>query len=172
METPEHTSPIRDRAFLLILGISLVVRLLWAAVIPASNDEAYYCLYTANPALSYFDHPSMVALTGALFSVFTEGTPLYAMRLGSILLFTVTLGVLFTLTTRLFSRRAALWTAGIAAATPLFAVGAGTLILPDAPLAFFWSLSLLMLHRIFVDQRPAGALAVEMVAAGDRLKHH
>ena len=49
-----------------LIGISTILRLIWAGSVGAVFDEPYYFQYIQHPALSYFDHPPMVALVGAL----------------------------------------------------------------------------------------------------------
>src|SRR5437764_15296360 len=51
------------RALWVLIVISTALRLLWAAVLEAGNDEAYHYLYAVHPDLSYFDHPPMLMLT-------------------------------------------------------------------------------------------------------------
>src|ERR1700677_4631702 len=48
------------RALALVIGISLVLRIFWAALIMPTMDEGYHYLYTVHPDWSYFDHPPMV----------------------------------------------------------------------------------------------------------------
>jgi hypothetical protein len=54
--------PTRSES-LIVWGIALLVllRFIWAATIDLSPQEAYYWNYATHPALSYLDHPPMVA---------------------------------------------------------------------------------------------------------------
>ena len=50
------------RAALLVLIVaSALIRLIPAFDLGLGNDEAYHFLYAAHPALSYYDHPPMMA---------------------------------------------------------------------------------------------------------------
>lgn len=46
--------------FFYSLWLVLTVKLILAAVIPVTSDEAYFFLWGANPALGHYDHPPMV----------------------------------------------------------------------------------------------------------------
>ena len=52
--TPKHA------VWMLIAG-SALVRLICAFNLGLGNDEAYHFLYAVHPALSYYDHPPMMA---------------------------------------------------------------------------------------------------------------
>jgi 4-amino-4-deoxy-L-arabinose transferase-like glycosyltransferase len=47
---------------LVLLALAVTaVRLLAAAAIPLTEDEAYYRLWAQHPQLGYYDHPPMIA---------------------------------------------------------------------------------------------------------------
>ncbi|MDZ4081401.1 MAG: glycosyltransferase family 39 protein [Bdellovibrionales bacterium] len=122
---------------------ALLAKIILAALIPLSNDEAYYWVWSHHLQLSYFDHPPFVAwlfklahpleaishLTGALripAVIFGHLTLLVVIKLLEGLISTVQLrNVLLVL---LFS--------------PFFGVGS-LIVTPDIPYIFFWTLSLL-----------------------------
>lgn len=132
--------PIRSVVFLLVGG--LLARSAIAALLPPGFDEAYYYLYTLNPDWSYFDHPLMVALTTGFGPWLTGVVSQFTIRLGSLLLYTLSLVFLYLTGARLFSAKAGLFTIAIASLIPIFFVGFGVLTLPDSPLIFFWSIAL------------------------------
>ena len=57
-----------ERAFFALWLIALIVKLGLSAVLPLSADEAYYWVWSKNLALSYYDHPPMIAWLLALGS--------------------------------------------------------------------------------------------------------
>jgi 4-amino-4-deoxy-L-arabinose transferase-like glycosyltransferase len=128
-----------NKSVLWILGLGLLVRGIIAFWLPAGYDEAYYYLYTQNPDWSFFDHPPMVAITTAigLWLSFDVVSP-FTIRLGSLILHTATLALLFHAARRLFTERVALLTLLLASVIPIFVVAFGTMTLPDVPLMFFW----------------------------------
>lgn len=127
------------RPVLLILFVGLMVRSIIAFKLPPGYDEAYYYLYTQNPAWSFFDHPPMVALTTAL-GLWISGDQVsqLTIRVGTLLTHTATLAVLYLAAVRLFGENIGRLTLLLASIVPIFLVAFGTLTLPDVPLMFFW----------------------------------
>ncbi|MGD0649989.1 MAG: glycosyltransferase family 39 protein [Verrucomicrobiia bacterium] len=155
----------RDRLrFGVIAAVVLLgaMRLFYAARAELLPEEAYYWTYLQHPALSYYDHPPMVAWVIALGTALLGDTEL-GVRLGTIILSLGSCWLIF-LTGRIwFGRQAALWAAFLFAILPIF-VGTGTLAFPDGPLIFFWLLTLYLvskaIHARGVAPRPfAGANA-------------
>src|SRR5215475_12417634 len=103
--------PTRSES-LIVWGIALLLllRFIWATTINLSPQEAYYWNYAMHPALSYLDHPPMVAW------VIRAGTLLLGnseigVRIGGLLLVVVSTWVIYALGRLWFSRRAGLWAA-------------------------------------------------------------
>ncbi|WP_293113580.1 glycosyltransferase family 39 protein [Moorena sp. SIO4G3] len=106
-------------------------------------DEAYYYVYSLHLDWSYFDHPVLVALTTGFGTWITGEVSQFTIRLGSLILYTGSLLLLYLTSTHLFNTKAARLTLAIATIIPIFKIGFGVLTLPDSPLIFFWSASLL-----------------------------
>jgi 4-amino-4-deoxy-L-arabinose transferase-like glycosyltransferase len=136
---------------LLALGVT-ALRLVAAAVIPLTEDEAYYRLWAQHLQLGYLDHPPMIA---------------WWIRAGELLFGDTSLGVRFVaalsggLTTWLIgdlalrlgalprtALRAAVWYN----ATLTVCLG-GMLSIPDAPASLFWTITLWALARVRAEQR-------------------
>ena len=47
-------------AFKVTLLVTLLIKLILAAVIPMSGDEAYFIVWAKHPDFGYYDHPPMV----------------------------------------------------------------------------------------------------------------
>lgn len=105
-------------------------------------DEAYYFLYTLHLDLSYFDHPPLVALTTGFGSWLTGEISQFTIRLGTLILHTGSLFLLYLTGARLFSPLAGIFALASASLVPIFQIGFGVLTLPDNPLIFFWTASL------------------------------
>ena len=128
-----------------ILAVTLA-RLLAAALIPLTEDEAYYRLWAQSPQFGYYDHPPMIAWwihTGvALF-----GDNALAVRLFPALSSGLTTLIVFDLARRLGAEeqtavRAAVWF------NATFIIGwGGILAVPDAADVPFWALTLWCLSR-------------------------
>jgi hypothetical protein len=130
----------------LILG-TLVLRLGWASVLGANNDEAYNFLYTVYPALSYFDHPPMTMLVAKSGLVAWGGdVSLVSLRLGYILMFAGSTWILYRMTSRWYGEWAGFNAALALNLSAYYSAAAGALALPDGPFLFFalgtmWALS-------------------------------
>lgn len=121
-----------------LLG-GFLVRAIVATYLPTGFDEAYYYTYSLNLHWSYFDHPLLVGLTTGFGPWLTGAVLLLTIRLGALLLYTGSQVFLGLTARRLFGEAVALWTIALSSLIPIFAIGLGTLTLPDAPLLFFWS---------------------------------
>ncbi|ONG55889.1 UDP-phosphomannose--protein mannosyltransferase [Pseudoroseomonas deserti] len=147
---------------LALLGLTLL-RLAAAAVLPPAPDEAYYWVWGRALALSYYDHPPMVALWTALGSALAGDTALGLRLLGPIGVGLASL-LLADAAERLFpGRRAGLWSAALLNATLLFGAGA-VLMTPDTPLLVFWSAALWALARLQASQDGRWWLAFGVLA--------
>ncbi|MBE9030533.1 glycosyltransferase family 39 protein [filamentous cyanobacterium LEGE 11480] len=160
------TQRLRQHPLLLILASGLMTRLFIAKFLPPGFDEAYYFLYTQNPDWSYFDHPPMVAGSTELgISLLGGEISSLSIRLGGVLLYTLTLYLLYRIGKRLFSKQAGILAVAIATIAPIFQVAFGSMTLPDGPLMVFWLASLDVATTEFFPQtgkpyRPTRRLAV------------
>lgn len=132
--------------FLVLLIVGLTgVRLVfgaWAELIP---EEAYYWTYSQHPSFGYFDHPPMVAWTTWLGTAVLGNTEA-GVRLVNTLLWIVTCLALIQTAQLWFDERVAVGTGLLFAMLPIF-VGIGTIVTPDGPLIFFWTVCLYALSR-------------------------
>ena len=137
----------------LLLG-GLLFRVVVAVWLYPGFDEAYYYLYTLHLDLSYFDHPPLVALTTGFGPWLTGEVSQFTIRLGTLILHTGALVLLYLTSARLFSTKAATLTLAIATFTPIFQIAFGVLTLPDSPLMFFWTASLYCAACEFFEKTP------------------
>jgi 4-amino-4-deoxy-L-arabinose transferase-like glycosyltransferase len=140
------------RALTLLVLASGLLRLACAAGLGPGNDEAYHYLFTVHPALSYYDHPPMLALVEGL-GTFLGGVSPLGLRLGFVLLFAGSTLLMARLAGRSFGLRAGAIAAVVLNASGYFGLAAGTFALPDGPLVFFW---LLTLDRLVVALESRG----------------
>ncbi len=143
-----NLSIFTDRYALIILGVGFSVRLVASWLIPPGFDEAYYGVYTHNPAWGYFDHPPMVAFTTG-FGIWLSGIYSYlTLRLGALLLFLLSSTVLYESVRLLFNSRAARIGLLLFHTIPYFFIGMGAFVIPDNALGFFWLLFIYSLIRL------------------------
>ena len=123
-----------------------------AALLPVTQDEAYYLDWAHHLAWGYFDHPPGVAAFG-LGTLLAAGSPLAA-RLGALLASTLALVVLarFYFNCGLV-RRDDLGLALVLAFASVVGLAGGLLITPDAPLALAWALTLHESERALAGDR-------------------
>jgi 4-amino-4-deoxy-L-arabinose transferase-like glycosyltransferase len=131
---------------ILCLALLTAARLIAAAAIPLTEDEAYYRLWAMRPAFGYFDHPPMVAWWVAAGRLIGGDTPFgtrvvaaLATTIVSVLIVDIGRSIGFT---RKTAERAAIWYN----ATFLIGLGGG-IVTPDAPATFFWTLTLWAVAR-------------------------
>ncbi len=150
----EQTSAVSGQALWVLIGVSTLLRLLWAATLGAAVDEPYYIQYIVHPAWSYFDHPPMVAFVG-MPGVLLAGDvySLFGLRVGFIGLFAGSTWLLARLTTRYYGPRAGLLAALALNVSGYFGMAVGTMAFPDGPLLFFWLLTIDRLAVALDDPR-------------------
>jgi 4-amino-4-deoxy-L-arabinose transferase-like glycosyltransferase len=137
----------------LILMVSLVLRLIIAWYLGPGYDEAYYYGYSLRPALSYFDHPPMVAFFAGIFPWITGIHSAFTIRLAAVILFTFTGLIFYRLAKIWLSDREAFIAFILFNITPIFSICAGVMILPDAPLSFFWTAALICLWKVLKHEK-------------------
>jgi 4-amino-4-deoxy-L-arabinose transferase-like glycosyltransferase len=146
---------------LVVLGAT-AVRLAAGALVPLTEDEAYYRLWSMRPAFGYFDHPPMIAWWIWLGRHLVGDSPL-GVRLIPTLGTAATSLVVFDLA-RLMglgertAARAGIWLN----ATILVGLG-GELAVPDVPTALFWTSALWSAFRA-INGRGAWWLAAGAAA--------
>ncbi len=140
------------RPVLAIMLGSLAGRLVVAALIGPGFDEAYYFAYSIRPSLSYFDHPPLVGFIAGFFPYLLDHASPFTIRLGSVVLFTVSGLFLYKFTRSMLSERDAVLAYALFNIVPLFFLLAGTMILPDSGLVLFWILALFPIRTILFQK--------------------
>jgi hypothetical protein len=125
-----------------ILLLGFAARSLIAFWLLPGYDEGYYYLYAKYLNWSYFDHPPLVALTTGFGIWLTGTTNAFALRWGTLILYTGSLVFLYLCSIRIFNSRVAQLTLIIGSSIPIFQVAFGVVTLPDNPLIFFWTATL------------------------------
>jgi 4-amino-4-deoxy-L-arabinose transferase-like glycosyltransferase len=121
-----------------LIGVALAlcaVRLAMAAYTGLVDDEAYYRIWSLAPALSYYDHPPMVAwIIGAGRAI--AGDTTLGVRLLAPFSHLLGAALLWRTAWLLYGAVAARRTVWIMLAMPLLAVG-GIIVTPDLPSVLF-----------------------------------
>jgi 4-amino-4-deoxy-L-arabinose transferase-like glycosyltransferase len=130
-----------------VLAALTAIRLVFAAILPLTPDEAYYWVWSRALAPGYLDHPPMVALWIRAGTLLLADTPL-GVRLFGPLAAAFGSVMLADAAERMFPGRRAGVTAGALWNATLL-VGAGSITMtPDTPLLFFWCATLWAMTRL------------------------
>jgi len=118
----------------LVIAAATLARLAFAASLGVGVDESYTIATARHLNLGYFDHPPLCWwLTRGELALFGTEHP-FLLRLPFILLFTLSSGLLYRLTARLFSPAAGFWAVVAFTLAPVFGLTTASWILPDGPL--------------------------------------
>lgn len=150
----------------LFLGLITLARLVFAAALPLTDDEAYYRLWAQHLDIGYYDHPPMVAWLIALGQGLLGDTAL-GTRLGAVLATSLTSLVVHDLALRLGAGRTTALTAMVWFNATLIVAAGGMLAVPDVGTSLFWTLCLWCLMRAQGDlKRPGLWWALAGLVAG------
>jgi hypothetical protein len=155
------------RALWVLIAVSGLLRLGWAAALGPGNDEAYHYLFMVHPDWSYFDHPPMLAVVERLGPALAGGVvTTFTLRLGFVLLFAGSTWLMARLTSRFYGERAGLLAAFVLNVSAYHTAAAGAFALPDGPLLFFWLLTLDRLAVALAPGAPAGRSVWPWIGVG------
>jgi dolichol-phosphate mannosyltransferase len=153
-------------ALLAVLAAQVVV----AVTVPPLPEEAYHWNFARHLDLSYYDHPPMIAWAIALGRLLLGDTPL-GIRLVPLLMAVGTAALLARLARRACGERAEPWAVLLYAVQPAsFLVGGWGF--PDAPLLFFWTLTLTWVWHAFDTGRARWWLAAGLALGGGMLSKY
>lgn len=151
--------PVRERIVLLLFTLFNIISNYF---IPFYSDETYYWLWSKKLALSYFDHPPMVAYLIKLTTLFGD-SPL-EVRLAAPLMMAGSAYLLYRLALKIFGEKTALYTFYIFLTAIIVQAGA-TIITPDIPLIFFWTLTLYAAY-LYIDSGKGRYAILTGISAG------
>lgn len=138
--------------FIVMIIILIGIRLVFIFTLNLSDDEAYYWQYARHLSLSYFEHPPLVAWSNYLMmKIF--GSTAYAVRMSALLYSVGDSIIVWLIANRVLKDKMKAFLAVLGLnIIPAYAIG-GLMMLPDAPLGFFWLLTLYFLMRVFLDDK-------------------
>lgn len=139
-----------------------IVRALVAVNFGLTDDEAYYRLWALAPALSYLDHPPMVAWLIAA-GQWVAGDTVLGVRLPAIVASAIGPLVLWRAAHNLLGSHTARYAVWAVLAMPLMAVG-GVIMTPDVPSVLFWVLAFWALSELNVSRNANWWLAIGIFA--------
>jgi 4-amino-4-deoxy-L-arabinose transferase-like glycosyltransferase len=128
------TAPSFTRSLLVLIGGTLLVRLVLAAMMDLGVDEAYAVAVARPLQASYFDHPPLVFWLVGGMEWWTGSVAPVVLRLPFLLLFALTTYRIGTLGRTLFGARAGLFGAVVLNLTGLLGYAHASWVVPDGPL--------------------------------------
>jgi 4-amino-4-deoxy-L-arabinose transferase-like glycosyltransferase len=140
--------------FLVVFLVGLNIIKLWLArFIPLLGDEAYYNIWSRKPALSYVDHPPMVAwLHGKANWLFGQSE--FGVRIMAIALILVATWLIYQIAKECYGKKTATYAAVIFNLIPTFLAG-GLFLTPETPLMICWLIGLYAMVKIIKNHQPA-----------------
>jgi 4-amino-4-deoxy-L-arabinose transferase-like glycosyltransferase len=145
-----------------IVAVS-VLHALYNLFLPLYPDEAYYWLWSRHLALSYYDHPPMVAYLIRFFTL--GGDNLLLVRLTTVACMGVAAWFIYRLAREMFSPQVAALSLVLCMLLP--GTNAGyTLVTPDSPLIMFWAMALYYCWRAITTGRGRDYVAAGVVLGG------
>jgi len=136
------------RVLVFIITIS-AIRLVLLPALALTPQDAYYWQYSKHLSPGYFDHPPLHAFT-AWLTTLIFGDNAFGIRFGPWLYGLGLLILVFCFARRIYNPRVGFWATVAAGVTPLFSIGS-SILTPDPPLLFFWTLSLYLGYRALTD---------------------
>ena len=131
----------------------LILRLLYMGHVELIPDEMYYWVYSQRLALSYLDHPPLVAwLIAAGTAIFGDTT--FGVRSSLVPLSLLGAWLFYLYGATMGGRTTGLMCVLALAVMPFFTVS-GLLMTPDAPMIVAWAAALYCFKRGLIDDHPA-----------------
>jgi len=125
-----------------------------ANITDLSTEEAQYWLWSKNLDLSYYSKPPLVAYMNAV-STFLLGDTEIGVRINAILIgFGIGLLVFFFVKDLFQDERLAFFSSVLITAVPIYQIGS-YLFLTDAPLAFFWVITVYLFYLSVKRKEPS-----------------
>lgn len=142
---------LKGKSVFFILLAFIFIRLLVCTLMGIQPQDAYYFYYADNLALSYFDHPPLIAyflkISTTLF-----GKSAAVLKLTDLFFSTGTLYFFYLLSKRFLSIQRAHYATLIFGSSLLLSL-ISINSTPDVPLLFFWTLGLLQFHKCLTKDK-------------------
>lgn len=138
---PSNKLTINQKLILLIM-VSTLIRIILGSNLQLGNDEVYYWTYARYPDWSHFDHPPMVGILIQIFTFDLFFDSEIALRLGTIVVGSLSTLLIYFIGKEICNERSGFIASLLFTLSTYGFIISGLFIMPDAPLVFFWFLSL------------------------------
>lgn len=136
--------------FYLCIGLT-GFRFVFTAIMGLMPQDAYYDFYARHLALSYYDHPPIIAYLLRLFTTLF-GRKVFAIKLADTTITVFTLIAFYQLSKKFLSKQKA-WSATFLLISTFLISILSLVTTPDVPLMLFWTLSLFFLHEAIFKKK-------------------
>ncbi len=133
------------------LAFLFILRLAFTLQMGLMPQDAYYYLYSENLALSYFDHPPMIAYFLGITS-FLFGKSEFVIKLTDLFASLLTIFVFYQLSSQFLPTKKAFRSLILLFSTLLMSI-LSLISTPDVPLLLFWTISLLLLNKAIFEEK-------------------
>ncbi len=131
-----------DQKLILLIIVSTLIRIILGSNIQLGNDEVYYWTYARYPDWSHFDHPPMVGILMQIFTFDLFFDNEIALRLGTIVFGSLNTMLIYFIGKEIYNARSGFIASVLFTISTYGFIISGLFVMPDAPLVFFWLLSL------------------------------
>jgi len=150
MSTEKEQVPYVKYLFYLILSTT-IFRLIYVNIPNLAPQEAYYWNYSRHLALSYFDHPPILAWSIYLFThIGTQSA--FFVRIECVLISAGLTYLTYIIGKSLFDAKVGFYSALLLNCILIFSLGA-IIATPDTPMIFFWVLSFYFFTKLIITQK-------------------
>src|ERR1043165_2100616 len=132
-------------------AIILVLRLVFVGLMGPMPQDAYYYLYAQHLALSYFDHPPVIAYYLKLFT-FLFGKHVFVLHLADTIVTFLTVYFFYRLSLLFLSKEKATHAFLLLFSTAMVSI-LSLVSTPDVPLLLFWTLSLWAMYKAIFSEK-------------------
>ena len=133
---------LQEREFLMVLALFTFLRLVAVRFMGLMPQDAYYTYYSDDLALSYFDHPPMIAYMIKFFTLIL-GKSVLTLHVADFIMTSFTLLFLYLFIKPFLTAETTKRTVILLITAPFITI-LSINSTPDVPLLFFWSLTLLL----------------------------
>lgn len=141
----------KNKFFIIGLITIYFIRLLVNQMMGLMPQDAYYYFYSEHLALSYFDHPPMVAYMLKLFGLFF-GKSVAVVKITNFIVTLLSFIGFYYLASFFLSKKGLYRSMVFYGSTMLLTI-ISINTTPDVPLVFFWTLSLITIYRALFDNK-------------------
>lgn len=141
-----------QKMILVLFGLILLLRLSFILIMGPMPQDAYYFFYSQHLALSYFDHPPMVAYMLRLFTSLL-GNNIIAIKIADTTVTFLTILAFYHLAKCFLSGKQVRNAIVLFVSTFMVAI-LSLVSTPDVPLMLFWAISLNFLYQALFNKRP------------------